>query len=106
MTKNGRYCTIVGDDGEIELSAGGVAVDGFRVGYRKFAGIFGLAPSYHLFLTDSDDHVSLDEIRGLVEDGKMRPVLDPTKPFTLETVGDMFAKIMTQCKGELVMKIV
>lgn len=48
----------------------------------------------------------LEYIRDLVEQEKVRVVLDPSAPFTLETAQEMLAMQAThRAKGKLVMKV-
>lgn len=54
----------------------------------------------------SHDIQDLEYIRDLVEQEKVRVVLDPSAPFTLETAQEMLAyQASHRAKGKLVMKV-
>merc|ERR1712207_46202 len=100
--EKGHYVTIVGDDekpltaGKIIGSMGSLINRNFwsSVGYQK----------YNLVLTDSSK--DLDTISGLIESGKLKPMLDAESPFKFEEFGKMFEKQMAhKARGKLVMKV-
>ena len=60
----------------------------------------------HLVLYTQPCHTAypqdLDELREMIEQGKVKPVIDPTPPFRLETVLDMYEKIAShRTQGKL-----
>ncbi len=47
-------------------------------------------------------HQDLDDLKQMIEDGKVKPVLDPTPAFNLDTVFEMFQVISShRTKGKL-----
>lgn len=103
LKKGGRFVTIVGD-GHFDM---GMMM---KIANRKLWSVFGW-PRYRIFMTDTDtkEHITADlqELTRLVDEGKLKPLLDDRK-FTLsdESVRELFAASMShRTKGKLVMDV-
>jgi NADPH:quinone reductase-like Zn-dependent oxidoreductase len=97
---NGKFCTIVGDSDKPSIGMVPGIVN------RKFWSNFGF-PTYRWLLVDGTKQADLVAITGLVEEGKVKPILDE-RHFTLDTksVHQMIAAIKThRTKGKLVMDV-
>lgn len=100
MAPSGRYVSIVGDGVSIPIMIP-------RIIWRKLAAMVSSSPCYDIFLT-AVNSADLDIMKGMVEEGKLKALMDPAEPFEFSDTGAlaMFAKIMSGgTKGKLVMEV-
>jgi alcohol dehydrogenase len=100
MAPSGHYVTIAGDGVSLPRMI-------LRIIWRKLMAMVSSSPSYDIFLTNANS-ADLDVLKGMVEEGKLKAVMDTAKPFKFNDTGAraLFAKIMTgRTKGKLVMEV-
>jgi NADPH:quinone reductase-like Zn-dependent oxidoreductase len=98
ISKGGTYVSIVGDG----VSLGKMIP---RLIYRKYIAFWNCG--YDIFFTEPNAG-DLETIRGWVEEGKVKAVMDQVKPFpfTLDGAKDLFTKMMScRNKGKITMTI-
>eukprot|EP01084_Bolivina_argentea_P031123 57616_1 len=103
LAKNGTFVTIVGDAKHGEASSAGQLIGtAASVVNRKFWSIWG-NPYYVNFLMNPVG--GLQELIKVVENGKMKVILDDTSPYKLENFLLMFEKQMSHtAHGKLVLE--
>jgi len=100
LKKGGCFATIVGDSPVV--SAGIIP----GIVNRKFWSNFG-APNYRLFLTNSESNGDLNAIKKMIEEKKVKVLVDERKfTLTTESVHELFKAIMShRTKGKLVLDV-
>lgn len=106
LKKDGVYVTLVGDAPNKPLGVGVVVTTLKAMVGRKLGAMLGRNPTYSNVMVNAAAAKDLVELREYVDSGKVRVLLDPSAPFTLETVYDMFEKMQTNhVKGKLRLKV-
>jgi len=104
LKSDGKFVTIVGDSTD-NLTVTGLLCITLVTGWRKVKTMCGY-PKYISFLTNSDTQADYMALHDFIEEGKLKPVLDPHSPYSLSNWKDAFAMLMShRAKGKVVIKI-
>jgi len=105
LKKNGRFATIVGDDTDgFDINFGFVASMMGKVINRKFWAALG-EQSWDFVAEDAGKN--MQDVAAMIQDGKLKAVLDDESPFEFGDYMKMFEKIQShKVTGKLVMKLV
>eukprot|EP00124_Ichthyophonus_hoferi_P000339 Ihof_evm6s12 gene=Ihof_evmTU6s12 len=95
LKKNGRFATVVGDKNDEPFTVGMLLSTGASFVGRSISNMFGRSPAYKMIMADATDYKTLEALAELIEQEKVKPVLDPTEPYSLDTTLAMFEKLMS-----------